>query len=417
MAVTCRFESKGKKISLFGYGAMRMPTVDGGHATGWVLDGYSKRSIDQELLNRQVKYMLESGLNYFDTSPVYCRGESEGCLGEALAKSGFSRDDYIIATKLSNFAPTQYSLDACKAMFAKSLAELRTDYIDNYLLHSIGMGGMTAFKLRYLSNGALDWCRKLRDEGKIRNLGFSFHGEAEVFEWCLKHHDEIHWDFAQIQLNYVDWRHAKETNSRNLNAEYLYGELTKLKIPVVVMEPLLGGRLARYNWAVANEMTPLGPGATPASWALRFCGSFDNVMTVLSGMTFTSHIEENIATYSPLKRLNEAEFAALERAAQALLNLNTIPCNDCKYCMPCPYGLDIPGILTFRNRVKSSPKKLSAKEVLRLYAQAIPDELRRAEHCTGCGRCQPHCPQSIDVPAEIAGVDAWIDVLKDEVAR
>ena len=413
--MTYRTSTDGKKISLLGYGAMRLPTVDGGHANGWVADA-SKANIDQAMLNAQVRYMLEHGVNYFDTSPAYCRGESEKRLGDALKASGFSREDYVIATKLSNFAPQQYSLAECRKMFEASLKYLQTDYIDNYLLHAIGNGGFKTFSQRYLENGALDWCVKLREEKRIRNLGFSYHGDPKAFEWCMEHHDKYHWDFCQIQMNYVDWRHAKEVNARNLDAKYLYETLTAKGIPVVIMEPLLGGRLARYNWALAHELTPLDPEASLAKWALRFNGTFPNVMTILSGMTRQEHIEENVATCSPLKPCNDAELAALERAAVALLKLNTIPCNQCQYCMPCPYGLDIPALLSFKNEVLSAKTAMSAKEVLKLYATRVPEELRRADHCTGCGRCAPHCPQSIDIPKEIAAIDAWIDGLKNEEA-
>ena len=415
--MTTRFTVDGRKVSLLGYGAMRLPTTDGGHANGWAKEGYSSSGIDQGLLNRQVRYMLEHGINYFDTSPAYCRGESEACLGRALAASGYARSDYIVATKLSNFAPQQYPLDECKKMFEKSLECLQTDYIDNYLLHSVGNGGFKTFSQRYLENGALDWCVKLREEKRIRNLGFSFHGDPKVFEWCLEHHGEYKWDFCQIQMNYVDWLHAKAVNERNLDAKYLYERLTELKIPIVVMEPLLGGRLARYNYALAKELTPLDPEASLAKWALRFCGTYPNVMTILSGMTFTEHIEENVATCSPLVPCGEKELAALERAAVALLKLNTIPCNSCQYCMPCPYGLDIPTILTFRNEVLSAETAQSAREVLKAYAKAVPEELRRADHCTGCGRCFTHCPQTIDIPKELAVIDEWIDGLKNEEAH
>ena len=413
--MTYRTSTDGKKISLLGYGAMRLPTVDGGHANGWVAD-VSKADIDQAMLNAQVRYMLEHGVNYFDTSPAYCRGESEKRLGDALKASGSSREDYVIATKLSNFAPQQYSLAECQKMFEASLKYLQTDYIDNYLLHAIGNGGFKTFSQRYLENGALDWCVKLREEKRIRNLGFSYHGDPKAFEWCMEHHDKYHWDFCQIQMNYVDWRHAKEVNAHNLDAKYLYETLTAKGIPVVIMEPLLGGRLARYNWALAHELTPLDPEASLAKWAIRFNGTFPNVMTILSGMTRMEHIEENVATCSPLKPCDEKELAALERAAQALLALNTIPCNQCQYCMPCPYGLDIPAILTFKNEVLSAKTPMSAKEILKLYAQRVPEELRRSDHCTGCGRCAPHCPQSIDIPKEIAAIDAWIDGLKNEEA-
>ena len=415
--MTTRFTVDGRKVSLLGYGAMRLPTVDGGHANGWAKDGYSESGIDQKLLNAQVKYMLDHGVNYFDTSPAYCRGDSEACLGRALKASGYARGDYVVATKLSNFAPQQYPLDECRKMFERSLEYLQTDYIDNYLLHSVGNGGFKTFSQRYLENGALDWCVKLREEKRIRNLGFSFHGDPKVFEWCLERHGEYKWDFCQIQMNYVDWLHAKAVNERNLDAKYLYERLTELKIPIVVMEPLLGGRLARYNYALAKELTPLDPEASLAKWALRFCGTYPNVMTILSGMTFTEHIEENVATCSPLVSCGEKELAALERAAVALLKLNTIPCNSCQYCMPCPYGLDIPTILTFRNEVLSAETAPSAREVLKAYAKAVPEELRRADHCTGCGRCFLHCPQTIDIPKELAVIDEWIDSLKNEEAH
>ena len=299
--MTYRFSSDGRRVSLLGYGAMRMATVDGGHANSWAPNGYSRTNIDQELLERQIRMLLEGGVNYFDTSPAYCRGESESRLGRALAKSGWKREDYLVATKLSNFAPSQFSLDACKKMFETSLGNLQTDYIDNYLLHSIGNDGFSTFSRRYLENGALDWCVRLREEKRIRNLGFSFHGDPKAFEWCMEHHDEYRWDFCQIQMNYVDWRHAQEINRRNLNAEYLYSTLTEKRIPVVIMEPLLGGRLARYNAALARNLKPLAPNDSLARWAFRFSGSMPNVMTILSGMTRTSDIEDNLATFSPLR--------------------------------------------------------------------------------------------------------------------
>ena len=415
--MTTRKTKDGKTVSLLGYGAMRLPTTDGGHANGWAPDGYSAAEIDQATLDAQVTTMLEHGVNYFDTSPAYCRGESERRLGEALAKSGFKRSDYMIATKLSNFAPQQYPLEECKKMFEASLRFLRTDYIDNYLLHAIGNDGFATFSKRYLENGALDWCCELREQRKIRHLGFSFHGDPKAFEWCIKNHGKYKWDFCQIQMNYVDWRHAKEVNERNLNAEYLYRTLSELKIPVVVMEPLLGGRLARYNWALARELTPRDPSATLAKWALRFCGTFPNVLTILSGMTRTEQIEENVATCSPLKPCSQDELDALERAAKALLSLNTIPCNSCNYCMPCPYGLDIPAILTFKNTLLANERRASPKETLALYRKIVPEELRRADHCTGCRRCNPHCPQQIDIPKEIAEIDRMMDEAKGEVFR
>ena len=299
-------------------------------------------------------------------------------------------------------------------MFEDSLRFLRTDYVDNYLLHAIGNGGFETFSKRYLENGALDWCVEQRAQGRIRNLGFSFHGDPKAFEWCLDNHDKYKWDFCQIQMNYVDWRHAQEVNTRNLDAKYLYERLTALGIPVVIMEPLLGGRLARYNYALASELNPIDPGASLAKWALRFCGSFPNVLTILSGMTETKFIDENVATFSPLKPCTEEEFAALERAAVAMLKLHAIPCNYCNYCMPCPYGLDIPAILTFRNNVITAKTPPSTRETLDMYRTLVPDMLRRAERCTACNRCKMHCPQNIDISSELAAIDKWVDSLIDE---
>ena len=413
--MTYRSASDNKKISLLGYGAMRMPTVDGGHANGWSKDGYSENQIDQEHLNRQIKMLLDGGVNYFDTSPAYCRGESERRLGEALANSGYGRESYSIATKLSNFAPSQYSLKACKKLFAKSLESLRTDYIDNYLLHSIGNGGFETFSKRFLENGALEWCCELREAGKIRNLGFSFHGDPKTFEWCIENHGKYKWDFALIQMNYIDWLHAKELNDRNLNAKYLYDTLTANKIPVMIMEPILGGRLAKPHPALSGHLSPLDPDASLARWAFRFCGTFPNVITVMSGMTRDKDIAENIETFSPLKPCSKRELAALDRAAAAFLGLKLVVCSHCNYCMPCPYGMDIPELLAFRNEVVMAKSRLSDREILELYRKRIPDPMRRAEHCTGCGRCNPSCPQAIDIPTEIEALTVMMDQIKDRL--
>ena len=410
--MTSHFTTDGKRVSLLGYGAMRLPTKDGGHANSWQKQGYSDSGIDQDHFNRQVKELLDGGVNYFDTSPAYCRGESERRLGEALARSGYPRDSYVIATKLSNFAEQQFPLDECKKMFESSLRFLQTDYIDNYLLHSIGNGGLETFRRRFVDNGVLDWLLAERKARRIRNLGFSFHGDRKIFDWCMERHEQYHWDFAMIQMNILDWKRAG-----GVTAEYLYGELAKRGIPVAIMEPLRGGALAKYNHGLARELTPLDPEATQAKWALRFCGSFPDVLTVISGMTFDEHIRENLATFSPLKPCSEAEFAALDRAAVAYLQCGALPCTSCNYCMPCPYGLDIPAIFAYRNEYLVKDEGRSAKELLALYEKAVPEELRRADHCTGCGRCRSHCPQKINIPEEIAAIDHVIDLLKDEVVK
>ena len=191
---------------------MRLPTVPTAQENG--------DDIDQEMVNKLTDYALAHGVNYFDTSPAYCKGRSEHAMGIALSRH--PRNSYFIATKLSNFSPDTWSREASIAMYRNSLKELQVDYIDYMLLHAIGMGGMEALKGRYLDNGILDFLIAERKAGRIRNLGFSYHGDIEVFDYLLSRHEEIKWDFVQIQLNYVDWKHAKEVNSRNTDAEYLY---------------------------------------------------------------------------------------------------------------------------------------------------------------------------------------------------
>ena len=404
--MTMRSDVHGEKVSLLGYGMMRLPTVDGGHANTY--HGGSKAPIDREEVYAQVDYALDHGVNYFDTSPAYCRGESEGITGDALARH--PRERYRIATKLSNFSPSQYPIEKSRELYERSRKLLHADVIDYYLLYAVGMGGFDAFRKRYVENGAIEFCLRERDAGRVRNLGFSFHGDKRAWEWLMERHDKYHWDFVQIQLNYIDWRHAYETNKRNQDGIYLYGECAKRDIPVVVMEPLLGGRLARFNYALAEKLVPLDSEASLAKWALRFAGHHPKVMTVLSGMTYREHLEENCAVFSPLKPLSERELAALEEAALAFLADKTVPCNACNYCMPCPYGLDIPGIFTLYNEALAQEKP-DWRGFLAEYERQIP-YLRRANHCTGCGVCAPHCPQTIDIPKEMRRIDEMIESLK-----
>jgi predicted aldo/keto reductase-like oxidoreductase len=309
-------------------------------------------------------------------------------------------------------------------MYENSRRNLKTDVIDFYLLHSIGGGGANAMKVfeqRFVANGMLDFLVKERAAGRIRNLGFSFHGSEEVFLYALSLHEKIHWDFAQIQLNWVDWRHASTLNPRNLPAEKLYGWLTERKIPVVVMEPLLGGRLARLKTSIMNRLSAHEPGATAANWAFRFAGSHPNVLTVLSGMTYMRFIEENVRTYSPLAPLSPEAFQVLERAARQFLSDDSIGCTACNYCMPCPYGLDIPTLFSVWNaaltedRFPDDPADPAypafRRKFLADYARHVPS-LREAARCLGCGRCTPHCPQAIDIPAQIYRVDQLVERLR-----
>ena len=394
-----------EKVSILGYGMMRLPATNG-KAYGRENDA----EIDQEMINRQIDYAIEHGVNYFDTSPAYSRGQSEHATGIALSRH--KRNRYFIATQ-------------------NSLKELQVDYIDYLLLHAIGGGNekmtaMEVFEARYINNGMLDYLMEQREKGVIRNLGFSYHGDIAVFDNLLANHDKYKWDFVQIELNYLDWKHAKDFNEENTNAEYLYAELDKRGIPAVIMEPLLGGRLASLPKPLAQEILARDPERSLASWAFRFAGSFPRVLTVLSGMTYMEHLKENLCTYCPLEELSDEDKNFLYGIADQIVDYNTIPCNDCKYCMPCPYGIDIPGVLTHYNkciaeddltRDRKDPDYARARRAFLVgYDRSVP-KLRQADHCIGCGQCVEHCPQRIQIPREMERINNYVEALKRNIDR
>lgn len=408
--------STGDNVSLLGFGMMRLPSVGGRSARE------GNEEIDQEMVNRMVDYAIEHGVNYFDTSPAYCRGKSERSTGIALSRH--PRDSYFIATKLSNFAPATWSREASLAMYRNSFKELQVDRIDYLLLHGIGMGGgMEEYEARYVKNGVLDFLLEERRAGRIRNLGFSYHGDIRVFDHLLSRHDEYRWDFVQIQLNYLDWNYAKQINPRNTDAEYLYGELAKRRIPAIIMEPLLGGRLSNVPGNIVARLKQREPERSVASWAFRYAGSYPGVLSVLSGMTRMEHLQDNLRTYCPLQPLTEEEVRFLHDTATLMMEFDTIPCNDCKYCMPCPYGLDIPAILLHYNKclnegnVPESSQDENYRKARRAYLigydRSVP-KLRQANRCIGCNQCSPHCPQGIDIPEELHRIDAYVEQLKQQ---
>ena len=357
--MTYRENPKTKeKVSILGYGMMRLPTkVD------------NSDEFDQDMINKQIDYAIEHGMNYFDTSPVYCQGKSEHCTGIALSRH--KRSEYFVATKLSNF---------------------NRDY----------------------------W--KEREAGRIRNLGFSFHGKQEVFDEVLAMHDKYHWDFVQIELNYLDWDYANEINDRNVDASYLYAELQKRGIPAVIMEPLLGGRLANLPQYLATELKSHAPERSVASWAFRYAGTPEGVLTVLSGMTYMEHLKDNLLSYCPLVPLSDEEMRYLDtEVAQKIVGLENIPCNDCKYCMPCPYGIDIPAIFIHYNKCKNEGSlpmgagdqeyRQHRRQYLISLDRVVPRE-RQPDHCIGCHQCEPHCPQNIHITRELHKISDMIEELK-----
>ena len=391
----------GEKISLLGFGMMRLPD-------------------EQEEVNRLVDYAIAHGVNYFDTSPMYKRGINETQTGIALSR--YPRDKYYVATKMSNYSQDLWKLDEARKMYENSFKTLQVDYVDYYLLHGVGGSGMEDFTPRFLDNGLLDFLLKEREAGRIRHLGFSYHGNVSVFDFLLDHQDEYHWDFAQIQMNYLDWRHASLSKGRrhDADAEYLYNKLDKTGVQAVVMEPLRGGALAKMSDELSQRLTALRPNDSLASWAFRWVGSHPNILTALSGMNQMSHLEENVRTFSPLDPCTEAENKILEDIADVMAGFPIIPCTTCRYCMPCPYGVDIPGNFTYYNEAveqkllplpdpKASDYKRRTKKFAKGLRKSLPDASTWANRCADCEECLKKCPQQIRIPNQMTRI---ADILK-----
>ena len=395
----------GDKVSILGYGCMRWPMIK---------DDNGKDIIDQETVNGLVDYAIAHGVNFFDSSPVYLQGQSEKATGIALSR--YPRSSYFVSTKLSNFS--NWTKENSIEMYRKSLENFQTDYLDYYLLHSISGGN--AFRQRFEDNGMMEFLQKEREAGRIRNLGFSFHGTREGFDELMAEHEKYHWDFVLIQLNYMDWRHA---SGNNADAEYLQQELDKRGIQSLVMEPLLGGRLSKVPQHVADRLKERNPEGSVASWAFRFAGTQPGVLCVLSGMTYMEHLQDNVKSFTPLVPLTDDELAFLDETAGIMQKYPTIPCNDCKYCMPCPYGIDIPAILLHYNKcvnagevaasINDEGYKKARRAYLVSYDRAVP-KLRQASRCIGCNQCMSHCPQSINIPRELHKIDRYVENLKQD---
>ena len=431
--MTLRENLHGEQVSLLGYGCMRFPTLEGD--SGREQDA----PLDQEAINELVDYAIAHGVNLFDTAPPYCKGRSEHATGIALSRH--KRSEYFVSTKLSNFGASTWTREGSIKMYHNSMKELQVDYLDYYMLHSIGgtrrdengneLDSMTLLKRRFFDNGMLDYLCEEREKGRIHNLGFSYHGDIRIFDYLLSLQDEgkYHWDHVLIQHNYVDWNHSKLLDEHNTNSSYLYAELAKRNIPVFVMEPLLGGQLVNLNEHALRILKERDPQASVASWAFRFAGQQPRILTVLSGMTYMEHLQDNVRTYSPHKPLNDEELQMLEEIADVYANFKTIPCTNCKYCMPCPYGIDIPGVFAHYNKClneghvmnETASPEAGARHAYRQarraflvgYDRAVPS-VRQADHCIGCKHCVSECPQGIDIPAQMVRINDYVEQLKRE---
>lgn len=386
----------GQQISLLGFGMMRLPR-------------------NQDEVNELVDYAIAHGVNYFDTAPMYMGGQSEVLTGNALSRH--PRDKYFVATKMSNQNQRLWQFDEARRMYEQSFERLKVDHLDYYLLHSIGGGGMDTLHGRFLDNGLLEFLLREREAGRIRHLGFSYHGDVRPFDFLLDHNDEYHWDFVQIQMNFLDWRHASLRGGRRVDAdaEYLYTKCEKTGVQCVIMEPLRGGAFGRMAQELTDQLHAVHPDDSTARWAFRWVGSYPNILTILSGMNQMEHLVDNVATFSPLDPCTDAENKLLADIADQMAGYPTIPCTTCAYCMPCPYGVDIPANFAYYNEAVNEhilplPDKQDPDYAARhqRFAEglrrAIPDTEKWAHTCVDCEECLAKCPQQIRIPNQMARI-------------
>ena len=348
----------GFGLSRLGYGAMRLPEKDG--------------RIDREVASTLIDKAIKGGVTYIDTAVVYHAGDSEVFLGEVL--KNYSRDSYCLASKFTINASPDY-----KKMFEEQLQRLGTDYLDFYLMH--GIGDSTA--QRYIDEGAVDYFLEQKRKGRIRFLGFSTHASPEVLKKFVSHHQ---WDFAQMQLNYFDWNFS--------HTEEEYNILRDNNIPIVVMEPVRGGRLADLTPEANAMLKKAHPEWSIASWAFRFVRSLPQVQVILSGMTTLNQVEDNLATFSSDNNFTEKDREILFEAARLFRSQVHIPCTSCRYCCEtCPSEINIPEWLKLYNR-----SKIDGGWVIKRFGDAVESKGVPAD-CVACRECIKQCPQGIDIPS------------------
>ncbi len=364
----------GKQTSLLGFGCMRFKNDE---------EGKIDRPKAYALLDRAYK----AGVNYFDTAYVYLNGESEKILGEAMAK--YPRDSYYVATKLPCWDIKDKS-DA-ERLFAEQLERLGMEYVDFYLLHAMNRGIYD--KISAL--GIPDLCAKWRDEGKIRHFGFSFHDNYDAFEHILTSRDD--WDFCQIQYNYMDDNDQATTKGVEL--------CQKLGIPLIVMEPLKGGTLAKLPDDAMAPLRAIDPDASAASWAMRWVGSHDAVKVILSGMNEDFQLEDNLATFENFKPLDEAGFAAVAETKRIIHSRVRNGCTGCRYCMPCPGGVDIPRVFSIWNQYARYENPHTARDFKHMKPETKPDV------CLECGACESKCPQGLHIIDDLKRAKAELEAI------
>lgn len=383
----------GKKLSLLGFGTMRLPLLQDGSG-----------EVDEEEVCRMVRYAAEHGVNYYDTAYPYHNAKSEIIIGKALKQ--LPRDSFYLATK---YPGHQISASYNPAeTFEEQLRKCDVEYFDFYLLHNIYENSIHTYTDPKW--GIVDYFVEQKRLGRIKHLGFSTHGLQDTLAAFLDQYGDV-MEFCQIQLNYLDWTLQ--------DAKAKYELLTKRGIPVWVMEPVRGGRLADVGEDAKVRLEALRPGESVASWAFRWLQGLPNVKMILSGMSTMEQMEDNVRTFEERKALTEAENQALLEIAEGMKN--SVPCTACRYCCAdCPKKLDIPKLISLYNDMRFSPSMNVGMTIDALAEDGRPTA------CIGCGRCAKICPQKINIPEAMKKFSAllettphWADLCRqrEEIAR
>ena len=377
---------QGKKLSLLGFGAMRLP-----------LRSAASDDVDEKQVAEMVRYAMAHGVNYFDTAYPYHGGVSEVALGRALKEH--PRESFYLATKYPGHQISK-SYDV-KAVFEEQLQKCGVEYFDFYLLHNVYEKSIATYCDPQW--GIMDYLLEQKRNGRIKHLGFSTHGKLNNMREFLDLYGE-HMEFCQIQLNYLDWT-LQEASEK-------YKLLTEHGIPVWVMEPLRGGKLAKLGEDDEAKLKTLRPDEGVPAWAFRYLQGLDNVKMILSGMSNMKQMMENVETFAARKPLGEAELEAIYEIADGLKN--AVPCTACRYCCDgCPMGLNIPELISTYNDAR-----VAATMNITIAIEALPEE-KRPVACIGCGKCTKVCPQNIDIPtvmrdftALLAKLPSWADICR-----
>ena len=381
-----------EKLSLLGFGTMRLPTAPDG-------------SIDEEQVRRMTRYAIDHGVNYFDTAYPYHNGNSERVIGRVL--KDYPRDSYYLATKYPGHQILSGGYNPAE-IFEEQLRKCDVEYFDFYLLHNVYEKSMeTYLDPRW---GIIDYFKEQKRLGRIKHLGFSSHAQTqglkEFLDLCG---DDM--EFCQIQLNYLDWTLQ--------DAKGKYDLLTERGVPVWVMEPVRGGKLAKLSDADEGKLKALRPEESTASWGFRFLQGLPNVTMVLSGMSDMAQMEDNVKTFSQGQPLSQEEADLLLEIAEGMKD--SVPCTACRYCCDgCPKGLDIPGFIRTYNELRVAPTTNAAMRI-----EFLPED-KKPSACIGCGKCARVCPQNIDIPgvmkdltARIQQIPSWAEICRqrEEAAK